>query len=353
MLDVRNISSDQNTTKFASLPNPLTTFVDNQDYLIVSLNTSSHRNILSHKSDTARRSKDTPEQMTNNLKPMTYVIPITSMHIDTALQNISSSDRNINCDPNITNSSEENVEENVENIFEPETNNFQPNNQSVADDIADNDTLPFCKDINEKLKYLRKMGKEIILTDKDLCLLDLMEIMSASNCPRGMFDKITLWVDKHKDTISVSTLTKREETVNSWFEKLYGTDFKSDNRIPVKQQITLSSGRKANMTKLSLENAFIDMITSPNFVPENLNIDPEDPRCPKQQDDLFYREPNTGNWGRDRLDELKNDLSTVYAPLTFFTDGLKIDKYGKHSIEAVLGCFLWYNHEQRQREENW
>ena len=69
-----------------------------------------------------------------------------------------------------------------------------------------------------------------------------MEIMSASNCPRGMFDKIISWVDKHKETISDSNLTKREKTVNSWFEKLYGHEFKQDNRLPVKKKITLTSG---------------------------------------------------------------------------------------------------------------
>ena len=352
--NVRNLSSVPNTTEVGLPHRSVSCFVDNQDYVIVSSNKTSYSKTLSNDLKTGQLFTEKCVTSANVPKNTTYVIPMNSTHVSIALQKVRAREQIINSDHCSANGFTENVEESAEDNTDHQINNSDDDNQQFENNILEEDgNKPFCKDINETLKHLRTMEKEMILTDKDLCLLDLMDIMIKSNCPRGLFDTIVSWVDKHKETISSCTLTKREKTVNSWFEKLYGTDFESKNRVPVKAQITLSSGRQASMTTMSLENAFIDMITSPNFVPEILNINPKDPRYPKDNDGLFYGEPNTGNWGRDRFDEMKNDPSKVYAPLTFFTDGLKIDKYGKHSIEAVLGCFLWYNHEHRQKEENW
>ena len=40
-------------------------------------------------------------------------------------------------------------------------------------------------------------------------------------------------------------------------------------------------------------------------------------------------------------------------PFTHFIDGLKIDKYGKLSVEAVLTCCLWFNQKARNRSSTW
>ena len=40
-------------------------------------------------------------------------------------------------------------------------------------------------------------------------------------------------------------------------------------------------------------------------------------------------------------------------PFCHFIDGLKIDKYGKLSVEAVLTCCLWFNRRARNRSSTW
>ncbi len=34
-------------------------------------------------------------------------------------------------------------------------------------------------------------------------------------------------------------------------------------------------------------------------------------------------------------------------------DGLKVDKYGKLTVEAVMSCCLWFNRNARNRSSTW
>ena len=43
----------------------------------------------------------------------------------------------------------------------------------------------------------------------------------------------------------------------------------------------------------------------------------------------------------------------IILPLILFIDGLKIDKYGRISLEAVLCCCGWFNRNARNRESSW
>ena len=43
----------------------------------------------------------------------------------------------------------------------------------------------------------------------------------------------------------------------------------------------------------------------------------------------------------------------ILMPFCHFIDGLKVDKYGKLTVEAVLTCCLWFNKKARNRASTW
>ena len=291
-------------------------------------------------------------QNTNSFQAPFIVIPINSRHVDIAMNDSTGIHQFHETELNETvfeNDISQNNEENYD--FDIPGDYVNLGNMPDSDNEED---LPFFSDLNELICDLRETQKNVILTDKDYCLLDLLELMIETNSSRGMFDKIIDWTRKHKHVIVESDLDKRKQTMEIFNQKLYGYDYKNKDRIPKKTEITMSSGRKTSMTTMSFQNAFADMITSPNFIPKNLNIDPSNPNKQKRTaDSLYYGEPNSGTWSDDRRRELGEASKKIYVPFTCFVDGLKVDKFGKLSIEAVLACCLWYNRKERNREENW
>ena len=126
-----------------STSNTFQTFVDNQDYLILYMNKSNQQKNSQHNSNNLLKSDDNSDQIPKVQNTTTYLIPITSTHVNTALQKVSSINEKTHCNEVLQISSNIDESEKDETLYESETNEYQPDNKSSHENIVDDDTLPF------------------------------------------------------------------------------------------------------------------------------------------------------------------------------------------------------------------
>ena len=208
-------------------------------------------------------------------------------------------------------------------------------------------------DITATQYLLSKHYSSLTFTPSDHILMDLFHILKASNTHMIVFDRIVSWVKRHDQNlkrIDASNLPLRNKFINDLNTKLY-----QDQIImkPIVNPIALSSGRTTNVVTFSFKEMVLNIITNRSlFCPDNLLLDPQNPCAPPTESN-YYGEVNTGTWWRQAIQNECTEPNHILMPFCHFIDGLKIDKYGKLSVEAVLTCCLWFNRRARNRSSTW
>ena len=220
--------------------------------------------------------------------------------------------------------------------FQFETTTSNCNNISDVNDCQNANRRPFDYmnfDLRSVQKQFSNKCKGTNFSSEDACLLDLYQILDTSNVPKHMFDKIINWCTKHKEIISHGQLRKRDKIMKHWYDKCSIPGF---SFLPSCKSISLSSGRKVNMTTFSLKNIILQMISDKSFFKsENLIIDPAHPTTvPSNKCD--YSEPNTGTWYKNAANSLCSTPKHFIMNFACFIDKIKMDKFGTMGVEPVM-----------------
>ena len=208
-------------------------------------------------------------------------------------------------------------------------------------------------DIREEQKALLTHFSKLSFYKSDEIMIDLFHILKASNAPLILFDRIIEWAKVHeqnfKDTGTLG-LFKRKCFIRDLNRQLY------QRRIMMKpkvEKVMLSSSRTTSVVTFSMREKILQMVCNPTtFHSGNLLLNPLDP-CGAPIDTGYYGEVNTGTWHRDAMAKECTAPNHILMPFCHFIDGLKVDKYGKLTVEAVLTCCLWFNRKARNRAANW
>ena len=123
---------------------------------------------------------------------------------------------------------------------------------------------------------------------------------------------------------------------------------------PIVTPVRLSSNRCTSVITFPLQDIILRTVTDKSlFQPSNLLLDPDNPCKRVSNPSEIICDVNDGSWF---VDSQKNELTKedqILMPFSFFIDGLKVDKFGKLTMEAVLGCCLWFNKKARNRSSTW
>ena len=208
-------------------------------------------------------------------------------------------------------------------------------------------------DIREEQKELSKHFSKLSFHQSDELMIDLFHILKASNAPLILFDRIIEWVKVHehcfKDTGTLG-LFKRKRFIRDLNRQLYRKRIMMKPKV---QRVMLSSRRTTSVVTFSMREKILQMVTNPTtFHSGNLLLNPLDP-CSAPIDTGYYGEVNTGTWHRDAMAKECTAPNHILMPFCHFIDGLKVDKYGKLTVEAILSCCLWFNRKARNRAANW
>ena len=208
-------------------------------------------------------------------------------------------------------------------------------------------------DIRYKQQSMVKRFNELTLNPSDVMMLDLFHTLKASNAPNILFDRMIAWMQKHEMCVrkhGTDHLMKRNKFINDLDQKLY-TD--RSFMKPIVSPVNLTSGRSTTVVNFSLKDAIIRMVSNKSiFCPKNLLLDPLNPCGPPPISD-HYNEVNSGTWHDDARKHECSESNHILMPFCCFIDGLKVDKFGKLTVEAVLSCCLWFNRAARNRTSSW
>ncbi|MCP4748036.1 MAG: hypothetical protein GY874_18150, partial [Desulfobacteraceae bacterium] len=227
-------------------------------------------------------------------------------------------------------------------------NNVIETNEGRIENI-NNNPIDVCQtQISMSKKYAR-----LTLNDSEKMLMDLFHMHKASNAPLILFDRTIEWIRHHQLTIQrcgTNSLSNRKAFIRDMNLKIY------DNPTfmkPIVQPIALSSGRVSSVVTFSLRQAIIRMVSNKSlFTPENLLLNADNP-FQKQVESEFIGDVNSGTWFKEACNNECSLPNHILMPFCYFIDGLKADKFGKLTIEAVLACCLWFNHKARNRASTW
>ena len=213
--------------------------------------------------------------------------------------------------------------------------------------------------------HLSKHCENFKLDEYEQMCIDLYQTLRSSNAPLGLYDKIITWVQNHQQTLqskpASKVLPRREKLIKLINQKVYHNPLFGQPRV---SHIQLSSGRQTSVVTFSMKDIILKLVTNKSlFTKDNILLDINEPRS-YPPDSRFYSEVNTGSWhsnalfeetGRFPDDELQtSDVNKkLLMPWTFFIDGLKTDKLGKITVEAVLTSCLWLNKNTRNRSSAW
>ena len=254
--------------------------------------------------------------------------------------------------PNQESSSLSVFEEQTADIYNPQNNHPTSSTTSFIDGCAvQNNISKHCQKFN--------------LEQHEVMCVDLYQMLRASNAPLGLYDKIISWVQDHNETLKTSktkVLLRREKLINTMNQKVYHNPLFGQPRV---SHIHLSSGRQTSIVTFSMKDIILKLVTDKSlFTKDNILLDIKEPRNPPPESQYYYSEVNTGSWHTDALfketgkrpgDTLKasDPDKKLLMPWTFFIDGLKTDKLGKITVEAVLTSCLWLNRNTRNRSSAW
>ena len=224
------------------------------------------------------------------------------------------------------------------------------NNDNMLDVVNNNhDTI----DLRSQQDLLTKRFSGLSLSKSEEMEIDLFHLLKASNAPLILFDRIIDWVRRHETTLTQNgstSLTKRKMLLQELNQKLYQNEILMKPRV---NNITLSSGRTTNVVTFSIKEMILRMVLNKSlFNPSNILLDPNNP-CSPPSDSLYYGEVNSGTWMKSAIAKECSLPNHILMPFCHFIDGLKVDKYGKLTVEAVLTCCLWFNKKARNRSSTW
>lgn len=246
---------------------------------------------------------------------------------------------------------------NDENFFETEVagdDTTTDNHQIISEEVQNinstgNDTRSVVKDQLE----IEKRFSNFAINDADKFQLDLYHLLKASNSPMIMYDRFIELIKKHHTALKnthTDSWQKRKTFIDDISKRLYSNPMFFQPHIT---QVTLSSSRSTTIVTFSLRDHILKIVTNRNNMnPELLNLDPEAP-CKKPVESEFLDELNSGSWHSDTFDLMCKLDNHLLMPFIFFIDGLKVDKYGKVSVEAVLSCCSWFKRKARNRASKW
>ena len=208
-------------------------------------------------------------------------------------------------------------------------------------------------DITKEQQILLKHYSSLTFTPHDHILIDLFQTLKASNTPMIVFDRIINWVRRHDHNlkrVDATNLSTCDMFITDMNRRLYqDTIFMKPKVNPT----TLSSGRSTNIITFSFKEMILNIVTNRSlFCSDNLLLDPDNPCAPPPETN-YYGEVNTGTWYKQAIQNECKKPNHILMPFCHFIDGLKIDKYGKLSVEAVLTCCLWFNRKARNRSSTW
>ena len=219
----------------------------------------------------------------------------------------------------------------------------------VNDDVAANNPINIT---DSQRTASQHQEQKINFGPEDHAVIDLFLLLKKSNAPLILFDRIIDWTNHHKDVFAHG-LNKRKKTVDKMMTKLYN----DPNFVPLPRQmnLTLTSNKTTSITKFSLITAIQEMINNKSLMTrENLLWNVEAPwLLPDIPSNLG--EPNSGSWYQKAMNEchLKFGDRSIVLNMSFFIDGLKIDKYGKLISECVLGNWLIFKRPVRNLKRAW
>ncbi len=250
------------------------------------------------------------------------------------------------------------------NVNETINENYDLNDHTTRN-IVHNSTLsstPFdATEIQNKMNnHLAKFN----LSKEDTMCVDLFQMLRASNAPLGLYDKIITWISHHEHTIKhkfeSTSFPSRERLINHLSSKVYYHPMLNRSKV---SPLTLSSGRTTSVVTFSMRELILKTINNNSlFTKDNILLDVNDPQAPPPERDC-YSDVNSGSWhlsalrneecGIDKETGQRINNQKLLMPWTFFIDGLKTDKLGKITVEAVLACCLWFNKRTRNRSSAW
>lgn len=258
--------------------------------------------------------------------------------------------------------SEENIDM-FENESVPTINN---ENNVVQEDVGSNDENmnvevqqghSLSMDMRSTQQKITSKQKNLALTNSDLMSIDLFHIMRASNAPMSMFDRLIKWsihhhaaMDSYNNGISSHKVPTRQHLITSLNKKLNFNELFCHPRVA---SIALTSGRSTSVVTFSAKDLIMKVLSNKSLLKkENILLDVENPTALPLESG-FLGEVNSGSWHKMAVDNICTSENDLLMPWCFFIDGLKVDKFGKLTVEAVLASCLWFNRETRNRSSAW
>ena len=210
-------------------------------------------------------------------------------------------------------------------------------------------------DLTTKQTQIRERLNGKDFHETDTIMMDLFLILRASNAPNALFDRIVDWTKNHKKAFksnAIDGLTKRKQFIDNMNKTLYTDGIFLKPRIVM---VPLLRNRRTSIVKFNFQEMAIRMVTNTNlFKQENLVLNPDNIFGPPLTSD-YLGDIHDGLWWIEAMRNFgcNGDNKKLLMPFIFFIDGLKLDKYGKLTAEAVLACCAWFNREARNRGGTW
>lgn len=240
------------------------------------------------------------------------------------------------------------ISPNISETYQPETSILNVTDGFISD-IPATESLSFVKE----QKAIQKRLNTFTLNNSEIMQMDLFHLLKASNCPMVVYDRIIDFIKRHEHTIKntgLGLVQNRDNFIRNMNTKLYSNPTFCKPQI---NQIQLSSQRRTTVVTFLLKDYILKLLTNPSFMnPEYLLLNPNDP-CTKDFQSNYYGDLNSGSWHKDTVQSLCSKNNHLLMPFIFFIDGLKVDKYGKLTVEAVLSCCSWFKRKARNRSSTW
>ena len=208
-------------------------------------------------------------------------------------------------------------------------------------------------DVRDLQRKMVEKHSQLMLSNYDLMCLDLFHMLRASNAPMSLYDRIISWTKEHTNPTDRSfrkNLLPRKGLITEMNKRLNYENLYCHPRVT---PVQLSSGRTTSVVTFSARDLILKIVNNKSlFNKDNILLDINDPfKVPDVGDTIG--EVNSGSWHRMAIEHECKKEKDLLMPWTFFIDGLKVDKFGKLTVEAVIGSCLWFKKNVRNRSSAW
>ena len=196
--------------------------------------------------------------------------------------------------------------------------------------------LSSTKSCLNEIAHRNKVNSGVIVhSSREVQHLNLAHILTESNAPTGMYDKIIKWAKGIDEgdldrTISFHTLIQQTATK-------YGLG----NIFPQSFQVILPSLNAVKVTKFNFAEQLYSILSDDKLMmPDNL-IYGEDifRREDKPGRDHEYGEINTGNWWRRTQRSMCRNASDVLCPIIIYIDTTHVKSKAAEALSFTVGLF--------------